>query len=39
VKGARYDDDRRSVKLGSYTFTFHRRSDYERFARKLRTMS
>lgn len=39
VSNAKYDDEKHSIKLGTYKFIFHRRSDYGRFATKLKTMA
>lgn len=38
VAAAKFNDQKRTVKLGSYAFTFQRAADYARFARKMKTM-
>jgi hypothetical protein len=38
VKNATYHNEHKSISIGSYTFYFWRWSDYNRFAKKMKTM-
>lgn len=38
VKNSKFNDDKRSIKVGSYTFFFHKSTNYSKIAKKMKTM-